>query len=731
MQATPLPPSPHTTLVILLGASEWPFSPEFHASQAFKNSASAIAHYFLDPTRFGLPQGNVLNLFDSEHSPDDIDTLISRFLDLRMAYLKKTGNAARDLILYFVGHGGFTRGDLNYYLAIRRTRMDNPLVSSIQISSLAYTMKEKARYLRRFILLDCCFAASASQFFQSAEPTQASIKQTADAFKTAGVGTGFPTRGTSLLCSSRHNTPSLLSPNNQYTMFSEALLHALQTDHQRFQTGISLRTVAGLAEEFLDHTYGDKGAPRPEVHSPDQSEGDLAEIPLFPVATRSTSTLPSQPAAFSPSGATPVSMKETRSHQYQPASQAPSLKEAPGHGQSLGAPEVASPPLRAPETSKDTSNFAFLRHIPFMNHAVECVCPSCFHTIDLGGCCIVSGLDGQIITHASPQKRISVEPLTGQRYTSYHAQRQCYNCQYLLPYNMEQASNIFITIAGNISSGQSQYMAALIKDFENSVILHSQAQVSCLTADVRHAYQRELIDPLFNRKEVLPPTQLSTGSSARPLIYELSLRRKASRKKVYNLLLYHTCGEDYSDQARLTHYAVFALHAHAFIFVIDPLTMPDVMYRLPSSLIGDRVARVYEHLQTQGPAYILNTIMPTYQRFHDNKEVSAPIAIMLSKADLLASHMPPDKYKFIMDPPYNNRLEVSDWQRVDAEIQWLLRTMRQENMLTVAHRFRHVSFFATSATGGPPDPQGRFTDIHPVRCLDPLLWILYKYNILS
>ena len=66
-------PSPQTTLVILLGASEWPYSSDFETSEAFANSADTLVEYFLNPHLFNLPRENLLNLFDSNQSPDDID----------------------------------------------------------------------------------------------------------------------------------------------------------------------------------------------------------------------------------------------------------------------------------------------------------------------------------------------------------------------------------------------------------------------------------------------------------------------------------------------------------------------------------------------------------------------------------------------------------------------------------------------------------------------------------
>src|SRR5712691_11888969 len=178
-------PSPETTLVVLLGASEWPHSSEFQSSEAFVNSAKEYKKYLLDSRGFRLPTSNLLDLFDEDQSADDLDGAIGGFLDERISSLKTSGQAARDLIVYYVGHGGFAGDESEYYVAIRRTRSSNHGASSIGVASLAVTLKEK------------------------------------------GEKTGFPERGTALLCSSGPKVPSLISRDGKYTMFSEAFLNAL------------------------------------------------------------------------------------------------------------------------------------------------------------------------------------------------------------------------------------------------------------------------------------------------------------------------------------------------------------------------------------------------------------------------------------------------------------------------------------------------------------------------
>ncbi|GCE21302.1 hypothetical protein [Dictyobacter kobayashii] len=106
-------PSPQTTLVILLGASQWPRFPELQSSKAFTNSASQLKKYLLNPRQFGLSAENLLDLFDVDQSADDIDSAIGDFLDQRIKALKSSGSAARDLLVYYVGHGDLLAFKLN------------------------------------------------------------------------------------------------------------------------------------------------------------------------------------------------------------------------------------------------------------------------------------------------------------------------------------------------------------------------------------------------------------------------------------------------------------------------------------------------------------------------------------------------------------------------------------------------------------------------------------------
>ena len=276
--------APQTTLLILLGASKWPRWSDLGDSTAFANSAEKVKMYFLDPQKFNLPPENLLDLFDSDASADAMDEAISDFITTRMVVMAGLNQAATDLVVYYIGHAGLIEGSSDYYLAIHCTRESHPGASALRIDTLARTIKTSANNIRRLIILDCCYAASAFNAFQTQgkEAEEIIPEQAWDVFEgpqqNSTLGTQYPREGTSLLCSSSRTKPSL--HDKESTEFSKALLYILENGLANEQRKFSLRLVTGLVREFLDEV--DSKAPRPEVHSPDQHKGDVADFPFFP-----------------------------------------------------------------------------------------------------------------------------------------------------------------------------------------------------------------------------------------------------------------------------------------------------------------------------------------------------------------------------------------------------------------------------------------------------------------
>jgi hypothetical protein len=241
---------------------------------------------------------------------------------------------------------------------------------------------------------------------------------------------------------------------------------------------------------------------------------------------------------------------------------------------------------------------------------------------------------------------------------------------------------------------------------------------------------------LFKNKRILPQTKPATGTKWEPLIYELVVYPSPNHPTtVANLMIYDASGEDFEREGRLV-FARFTFNASAFIFVADPVTMVPIFKQLPPPLQAElQSAFNFADAELRRAADMLSSIISIYERYHGYPEGSplsdTPIAVMISKADLLKYLNPPNNYHFMTNPQYGGGVDLGNIDIVDQEVKNLLRTYKQGDLLAATNRFKRVKFFATSATGEPPDATGHFTKVKPCRCLDPVLWILHQFGIIK
>lgn len=268
--------SPHTTLVVMLGASSWPKHQSLDGSEeAFKNSGNELIEYFLSVSGMGISPKNLLNLFDSEQHVDWIVEEIENFLKTRITALKKSGTPARDLIVIYIGHGSFIQPEQAYSLALRSTRKEAEDTSALRVSSLARVINQNTHNIRRYLILDSCFAAAAHGSFQS--PILEVMR-----IKTEEV---FPSHGTALLCATSAMNFAIIPTAGKYTMFSGALLRVLKSGIAHKPNRLSIADIGQAVWDLLKETY-QESAVRPEVHRPNQKSGDVAAVPIFPNANK-------------------------------------------------------------------------------------------------------------------------------------------------------------------------------------------------------------------------------------------------------------------------------------------------------------------------------------------------------------------------------------------------------------------------------------------------------------
>jgi hypothetical protein len=244
------------TIGIVLGASRFPNlaidSPRLGA--AFAKSKAEAKHYL------GRVCGNVLDCFDSPKLPNALCLGVAKFLEQH--------TLATDLIVYYVGHGGFL-GTQEYFLACRATNEKRKYATGLRVSDLAASIIESFRSRRVYLIFDCCFAGSAADSFQSASD-ELIAKQSEK----------LPS-GVALLNASSRNEAAVVPEGGERTMFSECLLEVLERGVPARGERLTLREVGAAVTDLVMRKYPEI-AVRPEVHSPRQRDGDVADVPFFP-----------------------------------------------------------------------------------------------------------------------------------------------------------------------------------------------------------------------------------------------------------------------------------------------------------------------------------------------------------------------------------------------------------------------------------------------------------------
>jgi GTPase SAR1 family protein len=301
------------------------------------------------------------------------------------------------------------------------------------------------------------------------------------------------------------------------------------------------------------------------------------------------------------------------------------------------------------------------------------------------------------------------------------AVRKCLHCDHALPPS-DDIKSYTIAIVGDVSSGKSHYIASFInqlRQFQALQVIGCMKMIGHGNTDDN--YHNNYYVPVYLNKQKILNTR--AGQLPDPLIYELIFPDKRIR-----LQFYDSSGEDIIDQQQLVRFSNYVLNASAIIFLADPMTMPGIVKSLPS------------HLQKQAPrqltpTQVLDRVIYTFQQNQGgnlNKKVDIPIAIAISKSDLLQfADRGPFQPLYLSENVLPNQLDIPKFEVISNEIQTLIRRIGDQNLLLTSQSFSDVSFFAVSATGWPEDNNGQFPALEPIRCLDPLLWVLWRLGIIK
>jgi hypothetical protein len=271
-------PSSSTTLVVLLGASRYPRMATWD-NPVLGTSAADVRAYAA--SGMALPPAQVLDLFDDPAPAPAQCAKIEAFL---------AGHpGARDLIVYYIGHGAFDEEE--YYLGLADTAEHRIFMTALESRKLARVIRECFGRRRVYVILDACFAASAVADWQGGA-LDAAVRR---------MAAPLPRRGTAFLAASSKDRVALAPRSQRHTVFTGALLGALGRGVPARGERVSLQDLFEAIRDLIDEQALGRG--RPELHAPRQDEGDVSRLPLFPNAAWRAAALDARVASPDPGAA--------------------------------------------------------------------------------------------------------------------------------------------------------------------------------------------------------------------------------------------------------------------------------------------------------------------------------------------------------------------------------------------------------------------------------------------
>ncbi|GGJ32285.1 TRAFAC clade GTPase domain-containing protein [Streptomyces brasiliensis] len=350
------------------------------------------------------------------------------------------------------------------------------------------------------------------------------------------------------------------------------------------------------------------------------------------------------------------------------------------------------------------------------------VCPHCFRNVtraQIAYVC-VSGTaacsEGKGLTSADPRTGSVVCRTCGRTATRL----RCTACGARLPEGYLRTPGKLVALAGPVSSGKSTYIAVLVHELLHRLGAELDAALLPCDDDTMADYHERYERHLYEEQHTVPKTAEHDGG--RPLVHRLGRTRRGrfgrAREQVLTLVFLDTAGEHFTSRDRMEAQLRYLTAADAVVVLVDPQDLSGSPLKDQDGVpgrSGEVLARVLGHLGGGG-------------------KVTVPVAVALTKADLLWPHLPDNS------PLHRTRrpgpvFDADDRAAVHAELQALLNRWQEHQLDARLRRFcTDYQLFALSTLGTPPQRGGGLGHggvVRPHRVEDPLMWLLHRFGALD
>ncbi|MEV3857159.1 hypothetical protein AB0J38_22865 [Streptomyces sp. NPDC050095] len=360
------------------------------------------------------------------------------------------------------------------------------------------------------------------------------------------------------------------------------------------------------------------------------------------------------------------------------------------------------------------------------------VCPHCFRRVgraQIAYACVSGGsdcADGAGLRRADPLAGRAVCTVCRRSTTRL----RCTACDGRFPEGYLRTPGRLVALAGPVGSGKSTYIGVLLHELLHRLGAELDAALmpcdDATMADYHERYERHL----YEARHTVPKTAAGGGSS--PLVYRLGRTRRGRfgrrRERVLTLVFLDTAGEHFTSQDRVESELRYLAEADAVIVLVDPLDLPGSPLDRPVGGPGT----------SGGSIEVLTRLLTHLRAAHGtagDEKLTLPVAVALTKADLLWPHLPDNS------PLHRGRrpgpvFDADDRLAVHTELDALLRRWNEDQLPLRLDRFcATYQLFALSALGHAPHATGgRLGDggvVRPHRAEDPLMWLLHRFGVLD
>ncbi len=302
--------------------------------------------------------------------------------------------------------------------------------------------------------------------------------------------------------------------------------------------------------------------------------------------------------------------------------------------------------------------------------------------------------------------------------------QRCPACDSVLNAAIGRATNLHIPIVGGPSAGKTHYLIATLRELiEHYAPAHN---LTITMPDVQHRREYEASARLLRRGQQLRKTPVEQDSNTRA--FNLQIKRRWHPVPTL-LYLYDGAGEYYTSQTSAQQ-QVYYRYVNGLILIVDPFAIPGVY------------TEYAPRLQAEGETLAVNPQEPLsgiYERMIETLEIHYalrrgvrfphPIAVVLTKADAfdLDERIGAAAARRLLAESTVIRSEA---EAIDGLVEHFLLSYGEGNFVrNLRAQFSAVRFFSCSSTGRLIRP-GDYSNLQPVRVLEPLLWLMAQNNVL-